>query len=129
MKQITDNPDELGFAWITLDFPECTTRQRSSNRRGALTAWRPEPQSLRGSAPSLSGEVLGAVQVRGENRRECTSRERIFQRGAPTAWNALRHGVIPIVAERSPHRGWSLNPGLQPLTAWRPEPQSLRGSA
>ena len=84
MKQITDNPDELGFAWITLDFPECTTRQRSSNRRGALTAWRPEPQSLRGSAPSLSGEVLGAVQVRGENRRECTSRERIF--GCAVEW-------------------------------------------
>ncbi len=30
---------------LNLDLPECKTRQRALNRRGALTAWRPEPQS------------------------------------------------------------------------------------
>jgi len=63
------------------------------------------------------------TRQRSLNRRECTSRERIVQRGAPTAWNALRDSVLRTVAERLPRRGWSLNPELQPHTAWRLEPQ------
>jgi hypothetical protein len=63
------------------------------------------------------------TRQRSLNRRECTARERIPTRGAPTAWNALRDSVLRTVAERLPRRGWSLNPELQPHTAWRQEPQ------
>ena len=46
-------------------------------------------------------EVECTSRKRFKSRRECTARERIAQRGAPTAWK----------------------PELQPLIAWRQEPQ------
>jgi hypothetical protein len=167
--------DLLGFGWIhpdrvipTLPLPapspvssiwydllECTARKRSLDRRGAITAQRPEPQfgwiHPDRVIPTLPDPAPSPVSSIWYDLLECTARKRsLDRRGAITAQRPEPQfgwihpdRVIPTLPDPAPspfRQVWFDLVGFGQciarkrsldrrgaLTAWRPEPQIRRG--